>query len=467
VNARERYRQVLLKHRLNPDQPGGAECWAPGLESCSRDRLREIQSEKLVAAVAYLYECSPFYKRKLDAAKLKPADIRGVEDLHKIPILTKTEMVESQTAQPPWGDYSPIDAEVWGRDGWLLFTTGGTTAAPRPFRMTRFDRDMASWIFARGFHGMGVRPGDIGTFITNYGAHIFFWEAQYGLNHMGVPVIALGGADLQRRIEFQKRFRPTVLGATASFALFLGETMKQKGFDPRESGVKYIFSGAEPGACVPATKRRVEELWGAELHEWFGSTEVGPSAHTCRHEVKQRERPMNLHFLEDSYIVEAVDPKTLEPVAEGEEGVLVMSGLYSEGTPFPRYLLGDYVRLTTAPCECGRTTARALGGLRGRMDDMLSLRGIHVYPTAIEEVVRAVPSISEAYEVVITRTDGQDAVTVICEPRPEIPAEQWSAVSAAVMRDVSSALEVRVSVELKPYGTVTREFKAKRIRDLR
>jgi phenylacetate-CoA ligase len=130
-------------------------------------------------------------------------------------------------------------------------------------------------------------------------------------------------------------------------------------------------------------------------------------------------------------------------------------------------LLGDYTRLTTEPCGCGRTTMRAIGGMYGRMDDMLSIRGNHVYPSAIEDVVRGVRDISEAYEVVIEKKDGQDHVTVRCEPRPGIPEDKWAGVIAAVTLEVSSALEVKVAVELKAYGSVSREFKAKRIIDLR
>jgi phenylacetate-CoA ligase len=333
--------------------------------------------------------------------------------------------------------------------------------------MTRFDRDQAAWLFARGFWAMGVRPGDVGSFTTNYGAHIFFWEAQEGFHHIGCPVIALGGADLKRRIEFQHRFPATVLGTTASFALFMGERMKAQGLDPRDSGVRIIFNGAEPGGCVPATKQRVEELWGATLHEWFGATEVGPAGHSCGFEAAQHHRAMNLHFLEDSYIVETVDPKTFEPVPEGHDGVLVMSGLACEGTPFPRYLLGDYTRLTTERCGCGRTTMRAIGGMYGRIDDMVSLRGCHVYPSAIEDVIRRIREITEAYEVVIDKRDGHDHVTVRCEPRPDIPEDRWGAVGDTVVREVSSALEVKVAVELKAYGTVSREIKARRIIDLR
>jgi phenylacetate-CoA ligase len=467
MDTRERYREILLKHRLDPVAPGGDVCWSPALETAPRSRIREIQSEKLVAAVAYLWDYSPMYRRRLEQEKLRPSDIKSIDDLHKLPVLKKEDFVASHQANPPWGDFSPISQSTWTKDGWLLFTTGGTTAAPRPFRMTRFDRDQAAWLFARGFWAMGVRPGDVGSFITNYGAHIFFWEAQQGLHHIGCPVIALGGADLKRRIEFQKSFPASVLGATASFALFMGERMKAQGFDPRTSGVRILFNGAEPGGCVPSTKRRVEELWGATLHEWFGATEVGPSGHSCVHEAAQKDRPMNLHFLEDSYIVETVDPTTLEPVAEGNDGVLVMSGLYSEGTPYPRYLLGDYTRLTTERCGCGRTTMRALGGMYGRLDDMLSIRGHHVYPSAIEDVVRGIPDISEAYEVVIEKKDAQDHVTVRCEPRPTLPEERWPAVVESVAKAVSSALEVKVAVELKAYGTVSREFKAKRIIDLR
>jgi phenylacetate-CoA ligase len=467
VDSRERFQAVLRKYRLDPVEPAEEECWSPALEAAPRERLREIQGEKLAAAVAFLWDHSALYRRLLEKVKLRPFDVKGVDDLPKLPLLTKDAFVESQQACPPWGDYSPISQEAWTRDGWLLFTTGGTTARPRPFRMTRFDRDHAAWLFARAFWGMGVRAGDVGTFVTHYGAHIFFWEAQQGLHHLGCPVIALGGADLKRRIEFQRSFPATVLGATASFALFLGEKMKEAGLDPRQSGVRILFNGAEPGGCVPATKRRVEELWGATLHEFFGATETGMTCHSCRFEAAQKDRPMNLHFMEDSCIPEVVDPQTFEPVSAGEAGVLVVSGLGCEGTPFPRYLLGDYTRLTTEPCGCGRTTARAVGGMYGRMDDMLSLRGAHVYPSAIEDVVRRVAAISEAYEIVVENRDGQDHVTVRCEPRPEIAAARWPEVTDAVVREVSSALEVKVAVDLRPHGSLSREFKAKRIHDLR
>lgn len=467
MDARARYQQVLEAYRLDPFEPGGDECWSPQLETVPRSRLQEIQGDKLAAAVAFLWDFSPLYRRLLERVKLRPSDIKSIDDLHKLPLVTRDAFVDSQRACPPWGDYSPISQEIWTRDGWLLFTTGGTAAVPRPFRMTRFDRDHASWLFARAFWGMGVRHGDVGTFITNYGAHIFFWEAQQGLHHIGCPVIALGGADLKRRIDFQRTFPATVLGATASFALFLGERMKAMGLDPRDSGVRILFNGAEPGGCVPATKRRVEDLWGATLHEFFGATETGMTCHSCRFEAAQTNRPMNLHFMEDSCIPEVLDPRTLEPVAEGQDGVLVVSGFSSEGTPFPRYLLGDYTRLTTERCACGRTTARAVGGMYGRMDDMLLLRGVHVYPSAIEDVVRRITDITEAYEIVVEKRNGLDHVTVRCEPRPEVPETNWPGVGENVAREVASALEVKVAVELKPYGTVTREFKAKRIHDLR
>jgi phenylacetate-CoA ligase len=258
-----------------------------------------------------------------------------------------------------------------------------------------------------------------------------------------------------------------VLGLHHREAAFMGERMKAAGLDPKKSGVRILFNGAEAGGCVPATKRRVEELWGATLHEWFGATEVGPSGHSCVFEAQHKDRPMNLHFLEDAYIVELVDPNTLEPVAEGKDGVLVQSGLYSEGTPFPRYLLGDYTRLTSERCGCGRTSLRAVGGMYGRMDDMLSIRGAHVYPSAIEELVRGIKDISEAYELVIEKRDGQDHVTVRCEAVPGLPESRVAALPDAIVREVASALEVKVAVELKPYGTVSREFKAKRIHDLR
>ena len=176
---------------------------------------------------------------------------------------------------------------------------------------------MFRWLFARGFFSMGVRPGDTGTLVTNYPPHMFFWGAHEGLTHMGIPVIAMGGFDLKRRISFIQMLRPTVMAATASYALHMGEAMREMGLDPAATSVRLIASGGEPGASVPSTKLRVEEMWNARIADWFGATEFGPAAHSCRPQEARTDAAPEIHFMEDCYVVEAVDPETREPVPDG------------------------------------------------------------------------------------------------------------------------------------------------------
>jgi phenylacetate-CoA ligase len=284
---------------------------------------------------------------------------------------------------------------------------------------------------------------------------------------MGVPMIAMGGFDLKRRINFINTRRPTVMATTPSYALHMGETMREMGLDPAASSIRLIASGGEPGASIPATKRRIEEMWNAELCDWFGATEFGPAAHTCRPQGRRTDSAPEIHFMEDCYLVEVVDPETHEPVPDGQPGMLVVTGLATEGVPTLRYFVGDIVTLSRTACPCGRTGVRAVGGIQGRADDMLSVFGVHVYPSAIEDVIRGVPELSEAYEIVIEREGTTDRVTIVAEPRRELTDAQRPAIAAKVEQEVRSQLELRVKVNLSPYGSLPRDFKVRRIRDLR
>ncbi|MFZ5832921.1 MAG: phenylacetate--CoA ligase family protein, partial [Planctomycetota bacterium] len=340
-DIREQWRSLVRSYCLSFDRPSGDVCWAPELETASRERLRAIQSEKLVVAYRYLWECSPFYRRKFEAAGLGPDSVRGIEDLGRIPLSYREEWLEDQQASPPWGTFSPLRQEDWLERGWMFFSTSGTTAAcPRVFRHTTFDRDIWTYLGARGLYAMGVRPNrDIAINCFSYGTSVAFWGMHYSLNHMGVPIISGGGASTERRVMFIANYRPTVLMCTPSYCLYLGRAMEQAGLSPRESSIRLIIASGEPGAGVPATKRRVEELWGAEMHDHFGCTEVAmpPLGYTCTYQVTQTEGPVGTHIMEDVYIPEVLDPETMQPVPEGKPGVLAVSNLYSEAQPILRY----------------------------------------------------------------------------------------------------------------------------------
>jgi phenylacetate-CoA ligase len=470
-DTRSKWLQTVLKYTLNPDKAGSATVWCPDLEQVPRQRLKEIQSEKLAAAFSYLYERSPFYNEKFTKAGLHPGDITSVHDLHKIPITTKHDWLKDQADNPPWGTFSPLSQDRWTSEGWMMFATSGTTTnLPRVFRHTKHDRDMWAWLGARAYWAMGVRPGDLVMNCFGYGPSVAFWCLHYGMNVIGCPVIPGGGMNTQRRALFIHAYKPTVLACTPSYALYLGRAMEELGYSPEESSIRTVITAGEPGPCITSTKERIESLWGAKLHDDFGCTEVAmtPFGYTCEQEVNQSERPANVHLMEDAYIAEVVNPETYEPVEDGKEGVLVVSNLFSESQPILRFLMGDLTALTKEPCVCGRTHMRAIGGLRGRADGIVKIRGIAFFPSTIEDSIRRHPDLGDEFQVEISRRHDMDQVKITVEPKSAIPKESYSAPRDRVQRELKGVLGIEVAVDLVPYGTLPRSSsKSQRIIDLR
>jgi phenylacetate-CoA ligase len=470
-DIREQWRSLVRKHAPHLDAPANDRHWAPEVETCSRDRLRAIQSEKLAVAYRYLWQCSSFYRRKFEQAGLGPDSVRGIDDLPKIPLTHREEWLKDQEQNPPWGTFSPIRQEDWVKRGWMFFTTSGTTAkSPRVFRHTAFDREMWAHFGARGLYAMGIRPGDIAIICFNYGTSTGFWGMHYSLNYMGVPVISGGGANTERRAMYIDNYKPTVLMCMPSYALYLGRRMEEAGLKPRESSIRIIVASGEPGACVPATKRRAEDLWGAEIHDHFGCTEVAgpPVGYTCSHQAAQKTGPVGSHLFEDIYVHEALDPDSWQPVPEEKPGVLVVSNLFSEAQPILRYVMGDWISIATEPCGCGRTHARALGGLQGRHDKLIKIRGQMFYPATIEEAFRSLPEVGDEFRVQLDRIGDMDYISAAIEPSPDTAELADEDRTARVVETLKGTLGLRVDVNLVPYGSLPRtEGKADRLTDRR
>jgi phenylacetate-CoA ligase len=462
---------MVRSHLTNYDKPGHTEYWCPELETASRSRLQELQSERLVAAYRYLWECSTFYRRKFEQAGLGPTSVQNLDDLTKLPVTGRDEWLRDQEENPPWGTFSPLRQEDWLDRGWMLFTTSGTTASqPRVFRHTTFDRDLWCWLGARALYAMGVRRGDLAINCFGYGTSVAFWGLHYALNHMGVPVIPGGGANTERRAFFIRTYRPTVLLCTPSYALYLGRVMEESGLHPGESSIRIIVSAGEPGACVPATKRRIEALWEAELHDDFGCTEVAmtPLGYTCTQQARQKDHPVDVHLMEDAYIPEVLHPVTLQPVPAGERGILVVSNLFSEAQPILRYIMGDWISLTTDPCLCGRTHARAIGGLQGRNDGLIKIRGLMFFPAAIEDSIRSQQDVGDEFKIEITRVRNMDRVKISVEPNSPVPKASYAEVESRLARSLRGSLGIEVEVDVVAYGSLPRtEAKARRLVDLR
>jgi phenylacetate-CoA ligase len=459
---------VLDRFCENRDAPGSADYWCPRLDCASRDEIRAIQDAKVAAVVPFLYENSGFYRRRFERLGLAPDDIRSIDDLvAKWPVVEKGEMVEDALQHPPYGTYTTMTDRVWAERGWMMFSSSGSTGAPRVFRYSHIDREAGAWANARALHAMDFRKGDTVFMVTGYGPHVWAWGVQYALEKMRLPTIPGGGMDARARANVILRFQPTILLLTPSYALHLGRMIESLGADPRKSAVRTLFVAGEPGLSVDATRERIEELWGARMVEFYGCTEAAPHAggFSCP-ASRPADGPLSTHLLEDVQAWEVVDPETKAPLADGRRGLTVCTNLNSESSPQLRFLVGDYTVLDRHPCACGRTHVRAVGSFKGRADDLINLRGIKMFPVQIEEAVRAVPGTGDEFEIVIAaNADGLDVMTIRTEHASHAAPHD---IALRIGAEVRSRCEVRVDVEVLPPGTLAKtEFKAMRVRDRR
>jgi phenylacetate-CoA ligase len=464
--TRREWLATLEKFRRDPSAPATSDIWSPSLECASRDEISAIQSEKLRAAIPFLYENSGFYRARFDRLGQTPADYRSIEDLEKWPVVDKSEMMADVAQSPPWGNYTTVTDDIWAQRGWMLFSSSGSTGTPRPFRYTHVDRVQWAWANARGMHAMGFRRGESAFIMSGYGPHVFAWGVQVALETLDLPCIPGGGMDARARANVILRFKPTILVCTPSYALHLARVMQSIGYDPAETSVHTILIGGEPAMGIDATRKRIESLWNARLVEFYGCTEVSPhvGGYSCLAVPKAGE-PVATHVMEDIQIWETVDPETRKGQKPGERGLTVCTSLNSESSPQLRFLVGDYATFTRERCACGRTHARAVGSFAGRSDDLINLRGIKMYPVQVEEAVRAVPGIGDEYEIVLMRdTAGLDTMTIVCEHADHA----GDTIARKVADEVRLRCEIRVDVTVNPPDTLPKtEFKAKRVRDLR
>ncbi|HPD93153.1 MAG: AMP-binding protein [Rhodobacter sp.] len=460
--TRTAWKSVLATHHEDRGAPVSADYWSDK-DTWSRDRIRAVQDEKIAAVAPFLYENSAFYRRRFDRLGVAPTDLDSVETmLANWPVVTKHEMMEDATAHPPYGTYTTCGTAEWGDRGWMLFSSSGSTGVPRVFRYTHFDRQYWEQANARALYSGGLRKGDSGLPMTGFGPHVFAWGVQYTLARMGLPVIPGGGMDGPARAALIERFKPTTLICTPSYLLYLGRTMQDMGQDPARTSVRWLVTGGEPFSGVEGTLARIQDLWGAKSLEFYGCTEASPhcGGYSCP-EYQEGDTPF-IHLMEDIQVWETVDPDTLTPVPDGARGLTVCTNLNSESSAQLRFLVGDYTRLSRAPCACGRNHVKAMGCLTGRSDDLINLRGIKFFPVQIEEAVRAIAGTGDEFQIRLsTRDDGLDVMTVVVEHTD-------AGVADAVTREIRSRCEVRCTVAVVAPDTLPKtEMKARRVFDQR
>ncbi len=431
----------------------------PEIETLARQDLQDLQLARLRQTLNHAYTSVPFYRQALDNAGVKPGDIRSMEDIVRLPFTRKSDLRDHY----PFGLLAvPMDQIV------RFHASSGTRGKPTVVAYTKGDIALWARIVARALMCAGARPGD--RFHNAYGYGLFTGGLglHYGIEELGAAVIPVSGGNTPRQVRLIEDFMPRGIAGTPSYVLNIAEEMRALGLDPQGTSLEYAILGAEPWS--EALRAEIEQVLGIKAMDIYGLSEViGPGV-----AIECWETQNGLHIAEDHFLPEIIDPETGLPVPFGESGELVFTSLTKEAFPVIRYRTGDIASLNPEPCACGRTLMR-MSRIKGRLDDMLIIRGVNVFPTEIEYVLLQVEEISPHYQVVVDHAGTLDTLEVHCEVTPEFHQASSSNAdprSAQLHRQIVHALksELGISVGLKIHkpGTIPRsEGKAVRIVDNR
>ena len=436
---------------------GNGDFWDQRIERMARDELASLQLERLKWQVRRCYQESEFYRERLDAAGVGPDSIRALDDLRKIPFVTKQELRDEQQAHPPFGRYTVAGPSAWGE----LHPSTGTTGVPVSTIWSKNDVENIADFTARTMWSFGVRPGDVVQNAFSYGLWVAGMSVHYATRKIGCFVIPIGAAMTERQILYLTTIGSTVLLSTPSYGLYIGEKLTESGVGPGEIPLKIGSFGGEAGAQNPSTRSRIEAALGVDAYDYYGLGEIGPTF------ASESVAKSGLIWAEDHHIIEVVDPETKKPTPEGEVGILVITHLTREATPMLRYWTNDFARLDTSPSPCGRTHLRSPGGILGRHDDLVIYKGAKFYPIQVEEVVRSFSGLSNEFRVELhpDEATGRDRCVVVAEAAG---GEVNSGLGDELRDKLGAELLVTPEVEVLPAGSFERTtFKAKRFVDLR
>jgi phenylacetate-CoA ligase len=435
--------------------------WLPEIECATPEARDPLILAKLRRQVRYAWERSPFYRRKWEDAGVSPDTLGSLADLQRFPAVTKDELRQAQAARPPFGEYLCIAEDAVAR----IHGTSGTTGRPTVFGMGADDWERTGEAHARIMWGMGLRPGDRILLCSFFSLYMGSWGALKGGERLGATMFPFG-AGVQGQtlaaVQWACEIRPAAFYGTPSYALHFAETARREGIDPRSLGLRVLFFSGEPGAGIPSTKALIERTFGAICVDTGSMAEMTPwmSNAECRHRT-------GMHLWQDLVYTEVCDPETHRPVPFGREGTPVYTHLERTSQPMIRLVSGDRARWTGDPCPCGRTYPRLPAGIYGRFDDMLVVRGENVYPSAIEDALRAVPGFGGEFRIVVSRREAMDELLVRAEYTTEYePGDRRDALRAMMRERLRARIGVHPVVELVPQGTLPRsEFKARRVVD--
>ena len=428
--------------------------WDPKIETASRDEITALQLQRLKDTVARASN-SAFYGPIFKQLHITPDSFKSLDDLRKIPFTTKEQL---RTTYPYGALACPKEDVV------RLHSSSGTTGTPTVILHSQKDLDNWADRVARSLYSVGVRRSDVFQNSSGYGMFTGGLGFQYGAERLGCLTVPAAAGNTKRQIKFIMDFGTTVIHAVPSYALRIADVFKQMGIDPRKDTSLRIFAiGAEPH--TEAQRKRVEELLGVKAYNSFGMSEMsGPGvAFECPEQN-------GMHLWEDHFIMEIVDPDTLEPVPDGEVGELVLTTLTREAMPLLRYRTRDLTRILPGPCPCGRTHRR-IDRMKGRTDDMFIVKGVNIFPMQIEKVLLNYPEVGNNYLITIQPTDKGDEILIELEMRDHLFTDDYGQLERLNKRIVSHLHdEILVTPVLKfmePNSLPQSEGKAVRVKDLR
>ncbi len=425
----------------------------PEMETMDRSQIESLQLERLQQTVCHCMH-SPFYKKRFEENHLSPDDIRSLDDLKRIPFTTKQDLRDTY----PFGIASvPLEHCV------RLHSSSGTTGNPTVILHTQKDLDEWANAVARCLWMVGLRPADVFQNSSGYGMFTGGLGFQYGAERLGMLTVPAAAGNTKRQLKFITDFGTTAVHAIPSYATRMFEVMQELGIDPRkDTRLHTLIIGAEPHS--EEQRQRIEEMLGVKAYNSFGMSEMcGPGV---AFECKEQN---GLHIWEDYYIVEIVNPETLEPVPEGEIGELVLTTINREAMPLLRYRTRDLTRILPGECPCGRHHKR-LDRMKGRSDDMIILKGVNIFPIQIEQVLMQFKELATDYLITLETLESNDEMTVEVELN-QMFTDDYGRLQA-LMKDVTRRLKdeilVTPRVRLVPKGTLPKsDGKAVRVKDLR
>ncbi|HEU5438029.1 MAG TPA: AMP-binding protein [Ktedonobacterales bacterium] len=436
--------------------------WNPKNETLPREQLSALQLAKLQRMVDWAYNRSPFHRRRFDEVGLKPEQIKSLDDLRRIPMMTREEWMDSETAHPLFGD-----VPATGEENAIRYHLTSGTSGRTPLRVLDSTKDW-EWIaemWCYGLWGFGIRPEDKVYFAFGYGSFIGFWGAHYACEKMGALVVPGGAQTTENRVKQIVELGITTVASTPTYALRLWQVASEMGIDlAKDSHVNKVVLSGEPAGSIPAVKQQLEQAWGATCGDTAGMTELGTiMIFECAN------HPGGTHIIEDHFIEEVINPATGEPVPYGELGERVVTSFGRGFIPVLRYRTKDMVlKVPASTCSCGRTSDIYDGGIRGRWDDMKLIRGTNVYPRAVEAIVREFDAIDE-FQIYIWRSDDlRDEISVRVELKSG-RINDWPQIEQRLATALADAHEgLHFLIELMPAGSLPRfELKAKRLVDAR